>query len=176
MAKNEMTEEKLSKGVGSLGGFASSMRSRRPTPFDFDIPGNAVPAQPIQAAQPVSYQVEQQVVTLKPSDEIPPVLQVLPNITPVAPRPTPKVRLVSDFDLDGVTVPVRRADRKKLKDEAQVLQDQRTVRFPGTGFTATVLMRLGIRLVAEYYKVGPQDKVANEEELYQILKMRLNLR
>ncbi len=178
MPKSDVTEEQLLSASGGLSGVASTMKLPKKASH-FAFTSTAADLDAARGGRGENNAVDE---VISNTEELPIPLPSRNTTRNDATAHKTASKDVSTGKKKGwanyekVSVPVASEDRDTLEGLAKILQRQRTTRVAHKGFTGPVLMRLGIKLLAEKIKIGPNDAVGSEEELYELLKSKLNLR
>jgi hypothetical protein len=177
MAKGQVSEEELTKGlkgIGNFGGISSSPRVRRDNPFR-DSRDEPPPAAPAKTIEVVPGAPEKRAVkAVEPKVEPKPVRSIAPapkavEKERVGEKTAPAVRK-ADIFTERVTLQISPEMRDEVERLARELQRSKTSK--GERITANTVMRVALQLLMKNYQFGRGDVANNEGELYDLVLQR----
>lgn len=176
MAKGQVSEEELSKGLKGIGDFGSLTppRVRRDNPFR-DSRVEAPAPEPVKTIEVVPTRTENREVKVA----APPIAKIEPQ--PVKKTPEPAARVArngaakseesggrkADIYTEPVTLKISPEMRDEVEGLARELQRAKTSK--KERITANTVMRVAIRLITTRFELKPGQAPNDEEELYELV-------
>jgi hypothetical protein len=179
MAKGQVSEEELTKGlkgIGNFGGLSSSARVRRDNPFRDSRSEPAAP-EPVKTIEVKPTTVEAKPKTVSPALEPKPVRTVAPVSKPAAKAQVAerKAKAVGGRKADIFTERVTLQISPEMRDEVERIarELQRAKSSKEERITANTVMRVAIQLITKKFKLGSGEAPNNEEKLYKFVEKML---
>jgi hypothetical protein len=172
MAKGQVSEEELTKGLKGIGNFGGlSPKVQRDNPFRDSRSDKPEPPKTIDVRLPSAPQIAKERVP----DAAKPVPKPLRTLTPA---PKAKADNLGSEDgvagiadgFDRVTLPISPDMRDEIEALARDLQRARTTK--GERITANTVMRVALQLLMKNYQFERGDVANNESELYDLIVRR----
>lgn len=180
MAKGQVSEEELTrglKGIGNFGGLSSTARVRRDNPFrdSRTEPAASEPTKTIDVKPaPAETSAPKQASAAVPAAEPRPVRSVAPVPKPGEKRRVgeKKARAVgarkADIFTERVTLQISPEMRDEVERIARELQRAKTSK--DERITANTVMRVAIQVMTKRFRLRGGDAPNNEEELYTLVE------
>jgi len=184
MAKGQVSEEELAKGLKGIGNFGglTTPRVRRDNPFR-DSRSEVMPAEPVKTIElPVAEKrVSRPGSPPAPSRETKPVAKVsapasnlVEKVRGAQKTTKPASGRKADIFTERVTLQISPEMRDEVERIARELQRAKTSK--EERITPNTVMRVAIHLVTKYFQLGGGEAPNTEEELYKLVEGMLTVR
>lgn len=185
MAKGQVSEEELAKGLKGIGDFSglSSSRVRRDNPFG-DSRAERRPPEPVKTIEVMQSAPEQRVAK-GPEPAVPKIEAKTVRSVARVPKAIPKEKegekngesagvRKSDIYTEPVTLKISPEMRDDVERIARELQRSKTSK--KERITGNTVMRVAIRLITKRFQLNPGQAPNDEEELFELVETALSRR